>query len=189
MSTSLLQWQALLELITTFANEEHIIHPQKSVIIPYNISSKSQLEFVKMHPVFESKRNPVPVTDEFTHLSIQRNISSSLVTVGQNKHSQENILCMMGSGLHGLNGLPVKTSLLLYNTYVIPRLLYGLETIKLNDTALTKLSSLHNYTLRCILKPSSNSPDFGNDGPQCKKSWWSVDTYLTASVLIWNKRG
>ena len=58
---------------------------------------------------------------------------------------------LMGSGLHGLNGLPVKTSLRIYNSYVIPRCLYGLESVKITDTAKSKLKTLHRYCLRCIL--------------------------------------
>jgi hypothetical protein len=35
----------------------------------------------------------------------------------------------MGAGLHGLNGLNPKVSIHIIRIYVIPRLIYGLETI------------------------------------------------------------
>jgi hypothetical protein len=41
---------------------------------------------------------------------------------------------LMGSGVHGTNGLDPKTSYQIYNTYVLPRLLYGLEVLPLKTT-------------------------------------------------------
>ena len=38
------------------------------------------------------------------------------------------LLAQDGTGLHGTNGLPRTTCIKLFNTYVLPRLLYGLET-------------------------------------------------------------
>ncbi|CAC5401070.1 unnamed protein product [Mytilus coruscus] len=54
----------------------------------------------------------------------------------------------MGSGVHGTNGLDPVTSYKIYNTYVLPRLLYGLEAIPLNKTNITQLESFHRKNLR-----------------------------------------
>ena len=45
----------------------------------------------------------------------------------------------------------MKTGVRLYNSYVIPRALYGLEAVKITETAKTKLATFHKYVLRCIL--------------------------------------
>ena len=153
MSTSLLQLQALLELITTYANEEqYVIHPQKTVITPFNVASKGQMEFLKSYPLFETNGNTIPVVEEFTHLGIQRSVTSPYVVVeARAETARKTFYALLGAGLHGLNGLPVTTSLMLYRIYVIPRLLYGLESVRLTDTAISKLDSFHRYALRCIL--------------------------------------
>jgi hypothetical protein len=56
----------------------------------------------------------------------------------------------MGAGLHGLNGLSPITSYKLYRTYVLPRLLYGTDSIVLNQTEKNALDDFHRGTLRQI---------------------------------------
>ena len=57
----------------------------------------------------------------------------------------------MGSGLHGLHGLPASTCLKLYNAYVIPRALYGLETTSITEASRKKLVAFHKTTIRRLL--------------------------------------
>ena len=98
------------------------------------------------------RSNEVPLCQEMTHLRIRRNSDKPYIVVEDRVSSgRKTFYSLMGSGLHGLNGLPVKTSLRIYNSYVIPRCLYGLESVKITDTAKSKLTTLHRYCLRCIL--------------------------------------
>jgi hypothetical protein len=46
---------------------------------------------------------------------------------------------LMGAGLHGLNGLPPAVYIHIYKIYNLPRLLYGLEAIKLGKSDFTAL--------------------------------------------------
>ena len=57
---------------------------------------------------------------------------------------------LMGSGVHGTNGLDPKTSYQIYNTYVLPRLLYGLEVLPLKTTHIHKLEDFHRKTIRFL---------------------------------------
>ena len=57
---------------------------------------------------------------------------------------------LINTGLHGTNGLNPKTSYVIYRTYVIPRLLYGLEITSLNKTQIKELERYHLNTLRQI---------------------------------------
>ena len=152
MSSSPTELQTLINLITSYANEEHyVIHPQKTVIVPYN-TPKLELEFLMSEDVFFTNDTPIPVEKEFIHLGIRRSIDSPLATVeDRTSLARKTFYAMMGAGLHGLNGLPVTTCLLLYNVYIVPRLLYGLEAIKLTDQAISKLEVFHRYALRSIL--------------------------------------
>ena len=47
----------------------------------------------------------------------------------------------MGAGLYGLNGINTTISVHMIKCFVIPRLLYGLDIIRLTKTDVTKLSS------------------------------------------------
>jgi hypothetical protein len=55
-----------------------------------------------------------------------------------------------GTILHGTNGLPPTTCIKLFNTYVLPRLLYGLETFILKPTHFNLLERFHLSFLRKI---------------------------------------
>ena len=56
----------------------------------------------------------------------------------------------MGAGLHGTNGLPPNACLKLYTTYVLPRLMFGLEALVITKAQTQKLETFHRRTLRCI---------------------------------------
>jgi hypothetical protein len=47
------------------------------------------------------------------------------------------------TGVHGTNGLNPRASCKIYQVYVIPRLLYGLETLNLKKKDIATLSSFH----------------------------------------------
>ena len=56
----------------------------------------------------------------------------------------------MGSGVHGTNGLDPKTTYQIYNTYALPRLLFGLEVLPLKTTHINKLEDFHRKTIRFL---------------------------------------
>ena len=63
---------------------------------------------------------------------------------------RKTIYSLTGTGLHGTNGLPPTTCIKLFNTYVLPRLLYGLETFILKPTHFNLLERFHLSFLRKI---------------------------------------
>jgi hypothetical protein len=56
----------------------------------------------------------------------------------------------MGADLHGLNGVCPEVGKHLLNLYVMPRLTYGLEALKLLQSDLTDLDEFHRRNLRAI---------------------------------------
>ena len=55
---------------------------------------------------------------------------------------------LMGSGFHGMNGISPAISIHIYRTYVLPRVLYGLDGTILKSKHITKLERFHRKTLR-----------------------------------------
>lgn len=55
---------------------------------------------------------------------------------------------LMNTGVHGTNGLNPQTSYKIYQCYVMPHLLYGLEILPFNQEQLDILSRLYTKTLR-----------------------------------------
>jgi hypothetical protein len=153
LSSNMFELQLLLLMVAAYANSEHyIIHPDKSMILPLNISSNhEQQNLVELKPWSINDRC-LPVKTELTHVGIARNIKGITPTVESRiSLGRRTLYAMMGSGLHGLNGLPVPTSVHLYNIYIMPRATYGLEVLSLKGAHLTSLTLFHRSTLRSIL--------------------------------------
>jgi hypothetical protein len=49
----------------------------------------------------------------------------------------------MNTGLHGSNGINPSVALRIYEAYVLPKLLYGMEVLSLNQKQLGILSKFH----------------------------------------------
>ena len=98
----------------------------------------------------------IPVQEDLTHIGIQRanhHTAGSLdpTVLARLCTARKTIYALMGAGLHGLNGLPPLVSMHIYNIYVIPRLVYGLEVIKLSKLDINALEKQHRAFLRNIL--------------------------------------
>ena len=65
-----------------------------------------------------------------------------------------NMYALMGTGLHGTNGIGALPCCHIFNTYVMPRLLYGLEIAVLSQAPINKLSQGAQTTPR---PPSADS--------------------------------
>ena len=56
-------------------------------------------------------------------------------TVDENINKARRVAyALMGTGFHGFNGLHPKVSLKLWDTYILPRLTYGLEVLQCYQT-------------------------------------------------------
>ncbi|VDI60447.1 Hypothetical predicted protein [Mytilus galloprovincialis] len=63
---------------------------------------------------------------------------------------EQYMYALMGAGLHGLNGVNPKAAIHLIQTYVLPRLLYGLDVITLTTEDMKNLSTYFRKLLRQI---------------------------------------
>ena len=54
----------------------------------------------------------------------------------------------MGTGFHGVNGVSPQYSISVYTTYVLPRMLYGLDAITLKEKHVKSLEQFHRNILR-----------------------------------------
>jgi hypothetical protein len=60
------------------------------------------------------------------------------------------VYALMGAGLHGFSGLNPRASIHLINSYVIPRLLYGLDMIQLTASDVKYLNVYFNKLIKQI---------------------------------------
>ena len=63
---------------------------------------------------------------------MRNNKNNNLNTIqARVKEARRSAYSLMGAGLCGLNGSGVEVALMLYSTYIIPVMLYGLEALVL----------------------------------------------------------
>jgi hypothetical protein len=69
-----------------------------------------------------------------------RNTNESIDIDKMIQTGRQTLYSLFGAGLHGRNGLNPKIAKHIWSTYVIPRLIYGLEIQHVTDTQIQKLN-------------------------------------------------
>ena len=91
---------------------------------------------------------------EYRHISVTRysnlKIANKCLIEERIKTARHTVYALMGAAFHGHNGLNPKVTVLIYNLYVIPHLLYGLETVILLSKDIENLNDFHKDILRRI---------------------------------------
>ena len=140
--------QAMLGAVYKYS-EDHLynIHPEKSSVTSL-IKDKTNSA---MQKTYQLNTSTLPERESFTHLGLKWNSGKITPDVANKLMSaRRTVYALMGSGLHGGNGLSPATSLKIINTYVIPRLLYGLEAVNLSAAQHDEIAAFHKDLLRRI---------------------------------------
>jgi len=89
-----------------------------------------------------------------THLGTKRDTLSKFgvkdVASDRVQTAIKTVYALMGAGLYGLNGINPTISVHMIKCFVIPRLLYGLDVIRLTKADVTKLTSYYIQLLKHI---------------------------------------
>ena len=123
-----------------YSRQHHYkIHPTKTKIVEHNFGKK------EADHVWTLGDTRVHSSEETTHLGLKRTMSGECeININERIKSARRTKCsLMNSGYHGTNGLSPMTSFQIYKTYVLPRLLYGLEILPLNKTNIATLEKFH----------------------------------------------
>ncbi|CAC5387247.1 unnamed protein product [Mytilus coruscus] len=110
------------------------------------IKSKCQSENIRLG-------NEVIQTDnQATHLGIiQAAKNESRINIQEHiSIARKTLYSLIPVGLNGKGGLNPKTANKIYQAYVLPRLLYGLEILSLSLTQIRELRQFHIKTIRCF---------------------------------------
>ena len=143
MANSSLELQTQADVVTGYAHREiYQIHPAKSRCVTFN---------VKFPAVINIDGQDVTSSEPAVHLGITRHsntLSSDEVIQDRIALGRRTACSLMGAGFHGVNGISPKVSLHLYDTYVLPRVLYGLEGTILKQKHLNDLERFHKGMIR-----------------------------------------
>ena len=123
-----------------------------------------KMDSIKEYPegeTFKLNSKDMPVVTSTTHMGIVRSSTNQeMKNVETNiQKARRTIYSLMGTGLHGENGLDPETAIALLQTYVIPVLFYGLEVIIPTGKALDTLEIQYKKLLKQILSLPSTTAD------------------------------
>ena len=146
MSHSQTEMQSMVPTSGDFANRTRfVIHPKKSCILTYwdkyaqQKSTNYLMNGVEMTQVQHS-----------THLGIQRESTNKANIAEKISLGRRTAYSLMGAGLHCGNGLKQSVCGKLWTTYVVPRLLYGLEVLNLSRKDISMLEQYQRKALKQI---------------------------------------
>ena len=140
----------MLAIASAYSGEKrYTIHPQKTNIVCKRCTSKSSEDKNRQ---WKMGSNIIESASETTHLGLirseekenARNIEDRISLARRTWYS------LMKSGFHGSNGFGPKVSYKIYQSYILPRLLYSLEVLNLNKTETKTLNDFHVDLLRRI---------------------------------------
>ena len=117
---------------------------EKTKIIPINC---------KNPPEVLLNGEPIGMSSKETHLGIIRNMQCNNVDTVEDRvqSGRRAAYSLMNAGFHSLNGAGPQVSLLQYNTYVVPTMLYGLEALVLSESEVEVVDAFHRKSLRYML--------------------------------------
>ena len=84
-------------------------------------------------------------SEQTTHLGLIRAVKNEEKVNIENKITlaRKTLYSLLNTGVHSTNGINPKVSYKIYQAYILPRLLSGLETLQLNQTQINELSLFH----------------------------------------------
>jgi hypothetical protein len=126
--------------------DRYTIHPQKTYLISYNYKSTSE-------DSWSLGDNNIPLSDSLVHLGLTRVTDQLCPDKGINDHvsgARATLYSLLGAGVHGRNGLTPSVTRSIYQTYVMSRLTYGLEVLRISSKQMDTLEKFHKHNLRLL---------------------------------------
>ena len=132
----------MLSVALNHANRDRFtIHPSKTKAVILN----KQNTITRSNLHWELGDRTVCPSEETTQLGIIRiELKENQLNVeARISLARRTLYSLINTGVHGSNGLNPKVSFKIYQCYVLPRLLYGLEILPLSKTHLDMLNKFH----------------------------------------------
>ena len=145
------EMQEMLDIVLDYAGDHRFqIHPVKSNAIIKTVGKRKIDRVAEKQNELKLGDNTLHFKTETPHLGLTRSSSDeNIINIEERMAlARRTLYSLIKTGVHGTNGLNPRTSCKIYQVYVIPRLLYGLETLNLKKKDMATLSSFHIGTLK-----------------------------------------
>ncbi len=148
LSDSKAEMQAMINICHDYSLEhKYELHPGKSQTAHF-VKSNKRTGFPEDNR-WSLGNKQITKTEEFTHLGLDwtagRSTPNIKARIGATNRTR---YALMGVGLHGINGLDPGTACKLVNMYVLPKLIYGLESVVLTSSDYKELDLFYKQLLK-----------------------------------------
>jgi hypothetical protein len=139
--------QAMIEMCFNYSKvHQYSLHPEKSTVTTYLSHRKEPDKWQ-----WRLGNELMPTVDSFTHLGLEWTEGNMSPDVNcRISLARKTVYALMGTGLHGVNGLSPVVSLHIIKIYVVPRLLYGLDAAVLARKQREEINNYYRNLLRMI---------------------------------------
>ncbi len=145
MSHSDWEVKLMLKVVEDFSKcHRYEIHPKKSACIVQNSKHMPNQNGLALGG------ECIPITTSTKHLGVHRDIPMKVNTEEKINIGRRTAYSLLGAGFHGRSGLSQDVKAHIWSTYVIPRMLYGIELLPYKQSDLNKLDSFQIKTLKQI---------------------------------------
>ena len=135
---------------TASCKDRFIINPSKSEIVKFK-TAKKQAKVVQVQLGGQN----ISQVSQAIHLGVERNENNTPDTQKRIETARKTMYALLGSGMHGKNGISPVITIQMWNTFVLPRLLHGIELLDIRKKDLTDLELYQ----RKVLKQLQNLPE------------------------------
>ena len=135
LGRSQLELQTMLLGQEQYANDEiYIISAAKSKVMIFNQKKQHIDENVTRHD------RQVAHTESYTHIGIDRKLRGHDLIEKRIKLARRTTYALKGTGMHVYNGINPSVIIRMWNIYVRPKMLFGLDCVLLSKKDYSKLS-------------------------------------------------
>ena len=153
--------KSMLKIQENYSNKErYMLSDQKSKVMTFNLKDQETIQ--KCKEMFDLNSKKLEVVDTYTHIGIERTSGVTVAgEIGEKavKTARRTAYSLMGAGFHGYNGINPKVSIRLWNVYIKPRMLYGLESQILKKKDVTVINQYHKTLLKQLMHLPKRTAD------------------------------
>ena len=149
MADTLEALQCQLNIQWSFAcQERYQVSDTKTKTMQHNVKNQTDEHVLLNDTELEN-------VNSYKHLGLIRESNSKSTNKqlieGRIKTARNTAYALMGAGFHGINGVNPEVSFSIWQTYIRPRLLYGLESINLSKCDIQNLELYQRKVIRQLL--------------------------------------
>ena len=146
--------KAMLKTVENFSQKyRYEINATKSPCLPLNSGSNIESSVLLLNG------QNIPVESSTTHPGLNRSTKGCVNIEEKITCGRKTAYSLLGAGLHGKTGLKQDVKAHIWSTFVVPRIIYGIEALPFSESDLKKLDSFQVKSLKQIQYLPDRTPN------------------------------